>query len=120
MFISDKNKADGPIKKHRFCDGKNTYSYKISAFCFQSYRIFFPLHPFSKKGKDSYEKFLLQTTFRSAPFSHGEALNRANSDHAMSYGSDPWTEEAVRKIKEMLSKRNVNHCLYSMAPEAMR
>ena len=27
-----------------------------------------------------------------------EALNRANSDHAVGYGDDPWTEEAVRKI----------------------
>lgn len=29
-----------------------------------------------------------------------EALNRANSDHAVGYGDDPWTEEAVRKIRE--------------------
>lgn len=29
-----------------------------------------------------------------------EALNRANSDHAVGYGDDPWTEEAVRKIKQ--------------------
>lgn len=28
-----------------------------------------------------------------------EALNRANSDHAIGYGDDPWTEEAVRKIR---------------------
>ena len=29
-----------------------------------------------------------------------EALNRANQDHAVGYGDDPWTEEAVRKIRE--------------------
>ena len=28
-----------------------------------------------------------------------EALNRANRDHAIGYGDDPWTEEAVRKNK---------------------
>ena len=27
-----------------------------------------------------------------------EALNRANSDHAVGYGDDPWTEEAVRML----------------------
>lgn len=29
-----------------------------------------------------------------------EALNRANQDHAVGYGDDSWTEEAVRKIRE--------------------
>lgn len=29
-----------------------------------------------------------------------EALNRANQDHAVGYGDDSWTEEAVCKIKE--------------------
>lgn len=29
-----------------------------------------------------------------------EALNKANQDHALGYGDDKWTEEAVRKIKE--------------------
>jgi len=29
-----------------------------------------------------------------------EALNRANSHHAIGYGDDSWTEEAVRKIKK--------------------
>ena len=29
-----------------------------------------------------------------------EALDRANRDHAVGYGDDPWTEEAVRKIRE--------------------
>lgn len=29
-----------------------------------------------------------------------EALNRANQNHAVGYGDDPWAEEAVRKIKE--------------------
>lgn len=29
-----------------------------------------------------------------------EALNRANRDHAVGYGDDVWTEEAVRKIRE--------------------
>lgn len=29
-----------------------------------------------------------------------EALNRANQNHAIGYGDDPWTEEAVRKMKE--------------------
>lgn len=32
-----------------------------------------------------------------------EALNRANQDHAVGYGDDPWTEEAVRKIKEVFT-----------------
>ena len=32
-----------------------------------------------------------------------EALNRANQDHAIGYGDDPWTEEAVRKIKEVFT-----------------
>jgi len=31
-----------------------------------------------------------------------EALTRANRDHALGYGDDLWTEEAVRKIKERL------------------
>ncbi len=29
-----------------------------------------------------------------------EALNRANRDHAVGYGDDVWTEEAVCKIRE--------------------
>ncbi|EGF52757.1 hypothetical protein HMPREF9445_01083 [Bacteroides clarus YIT 12056] len=29
-----------------------------------------------------------------------EALNQANQDHAVGYGDDAWTEEAVRKIRE--------------------
>ena len=29
-----------------------------------------------------------------------EALSRANADHALGYGDDQWTEEAVAKIKE--------------------
>lgn len=29
-----------------------------------------------------------------------EALNRANADHALGYGDDKWTEEALKKIKE--------------------
>lgn len=29
-----------------------------------------------------------------------EALNRANQNHAVGYGDDPWTEEAVQKIRE--------------------
>ena len=32
-----------------------------------------------------------------------EALNRANQNHAVGYGDDPWTKEAVRKIKETFS-----------------
>ena len=28
-----------------------------------------------------------------------EALNQANQDHAVGYGDDVWTEEAVRKIR---------------------
>ena len=32
-----------------------------------------------------------------------EALNRANQDHAVGYGDDPWTEEAIRKIKEVFT-----------------
>ena len=30
-----------------------------------------------------------------------EALTRANQDHALGYGDDSWTKEAVRKIKEI-------------------
>lgn len=29
-----------------------------------------------------------------------DALNRANQNHAVGYGDDPWTEEAVRMIKQ--------------------
>ncbi len=29
-----------------------------------------------------------------------EALNLANRDHAIGYGDDPWTVEAVKKVKE--------------------
>lgn len=32
-----------------------------------------------------------------------EALNRANQDHAVGYGDDPWTEEAIDKIKEVFT-----------------
>ena len=32
-----------------------------------------------------------------------DALNRANVDHALGYGDDKWTEEAVRKIKEVFT-----------------
>ena len=32
-----------------------------------------------------------------------EALDRANRDHAVGYGDDPWTEAAVRKIREALT-----------------
>jgi len=32
-----------------------------------------------------------------------EALSRANADHALSYGDDRWTEEAVAKIKEIFT-----------------
>lgn len=32
-----------------------------------------------------------------------EALNRANKDHAVGYGDDPWTKEAVCKVKEAFS-----------------
>ena len=32
-----------------------------------------------------------------------EALRRANNDHAFGYGDDCWTEEAVRKIKEIFT-----------------
>jgi len=30
-----------------------------------------------------------------------QAITRANQDHALGYGSDPWSEEAVRKLKEV-------------------
>lgn len=33
-----------------------------------------------------------------------EALNRANQDHAVGYGDDSWTEEAVSKIKEAFTQ----------------
>lgn len=32
-----------------------------------------------------------------------EALREANTNHAVGYGDDPWTEEAVRKIKEVFA-----------------
>ena len=48
-----------------------------------------------------------------------EALNRANSDHAVGYGDDPWTEEAVCKIREAL-RRIVNRCSYSTVRAVMR
>ena len=32
-----------------------------------------------------------------------EALSRANADHALGYGDDRWTEEAVAKIKEIFT-----------------
>lgn len=32
-----------------------------------------------------------------------KAIAEANTDHALGYGDDPWTEEAVRKIKEQFS-----------------
>ena len=44
-----------------------------------------------------------------------EALTRANRDHALGYGDDLWTEEAVRKIKETF----VADCLFSMEQAAM-
>lgn len=47
-----------------------------------------------------------------------EALNRANRDHAVGYGDDVWTEEAVRKSGKLLF-RIANRCLYSMEPAAM-
>ena len=33
-----------------------------------------------------------------------EALSRANADHALGYGDDRWTEEAVAKIKETFTQ----------------
>ena len=47
-----------------------------------------------------------------------EALSRANADHALGYGDDRWTEEAVAKIKETFTQDCVL-CLYSMARAAM-
>lgn len=32
-----------------------------------------------------------------------EALAKANTDHALGYGNDKWTEEAVRKVKEQFT-----------------
>lgn len=46
------------------------------------------------------------------------ALNRANTDHALGYGDDKWTEEAVAKIKRLLHK-TVCRCLYSTERVAM-
>ena len=48
-----------------------------------------------------------------------EALNRANSDHAVGYGDDPWTEEAVCK-KEKRLRRIVNRCSYTTVRAVMR
>ena len=47
-----------------------------------------------------------------------EALTRANRDHALGYGDDLWTEEAVRKIKETFVA-DCEHCLFSMEQAAM-
>ena len=47
-----------------------------------------------------------------------EALSRANADHALGYGDDRWTEEAVAKIKETFTPDCVP-LLYSMARAAM-
>ena len=44
-----------------------------------------------------------------------EALTRANQDHALGYGDDSWTKEAVRKIKEIF----VSRCLFSMEQAVM-
>ena len=49
-----------------------------------------------------------------------EALNRANQNHAVGYGDDPWTKEAVRKIKVDIFRLIVSHCLSSMEQEVMR
>ena len=48
-----------------------------------------------------------------------EALNRANQNHAVGYGDDPWTKEAVRKLKRHF-RLIVSHCLFSMEQEVMR
>lgn len=47
-----------------------------------------------------------------------EALNQANQDHAVGYGDDAWTEEAVRKSERPLLPI-ANRCLYSMEPVVM-
>ena len=39
------------------------------------------------------------------------ALNRANTDHALGYGDDKWTEEAVAKIKETFTQENMNNLI---------
>ena len=44
------------------------------------------------------------------------ALNRANTDHALGYGDDKWTEEAVAK---RLLHKTVCRCLYSTERVAM-
>jgi len=33
-----------------------------------------------------------------------EAIAKANKDHALGYGNDSWTEEAIRKIKEVFTQ----------------
>lgn len=33
-----------------------------------------------------------------------DALIKANSDHAVGYGDDPWTEQATQKIKKLFGE----------------
>lgn len=40
-----------------------------------------------------------------------EALSRANADHALGYGDDQWTEEAVAKIKETFTPVCTSVCI---------
>ncbi len=42
-----------------------------------------------------------------------QALENANKDHAVGYGDDPWTEEAVRKVKEAFTSDSLPLFLFN-------
>lgn len=79
--------------------GEKPYSYKISAFLFSNLTEYSFLYiRFQKKEKIVMRSFASDNNSGVHPLVM-EALNRANSDHAVGYGDDPWTEEAVCKIR---------------------
>lgn len=103
MFISDKGDlVNGLIEEHRFhsaevfsardeiCAPLFLYVAEYSFLC-----TFFSMN----KNRMSMRSFASDNNSGVHPLVM-EALNRANRDHAVGYGDDPWTEEAVRKIRE--------------------
>ena len=49
----------------------------------------------------------------------GTALNRANTDHALGYGDDKWTEEAVAKRERSTFLQNFYHGRLGLMISAM-
>lgn len=100
MFISDKgNRLNGLIEEHRFrsAEAFSAGGMKSVLLCFSCCRIFFPLHIlFNEQNRMTMRSFASDNNSGVHPLVM-EALNRANSDHAVGYGDDPWTEEAVCK-----------------------